>query len=87
MLQAKVAGGDAEGLFLGFVFLGFFAGGAWFWSWEGVNCNSVPLLWVKEPHFFQRRPKVRDHKTATDKPDKFLGAASAESGKGEGPTC
>ena len=52
-----------------------------------IYCNSVSLLWVKEPHFFRRHPEVRDSEMATDKPDKFLGQASAESGKGEGPTC
>lgn len=51
-----------------------------------IYCNSIPILWVQEPHFFQRQSEVRDCEMVTDKPDKILGQASAESGKGESPT-
>lgn len=46
-----------------------------------IYCNSIPILWVKEPHFFQRQSEVGDCEMVTDKPDKILGQASEESGK------
>lgn len=86
MLRAKFAGGDVRGLLVLFFFVDVF-GFVFERVLIAIYCNSVPFLWVNEPHFLQRHPKVRDCEMATDKPDEFLGQASAESGEREGPTC